>query len=112
MIDEKNRQIIMELQKDGRKSLNEIGKKQQMSHTSIQKRLSKLKSENIINISAVLNLNRLNYAFAIIIAEIEGHDNLTKIIEKYKRCPRMLFLSTMMGGHNIITIIFLRASVR
>ncbi|MHA1299924.1 MAG: Lrp/AsnC family transcriptional regulator [Candidatus Helarchaeota archaeon] len=104
MLDEKNRNIIYELQKDGRKSLNEIGKKQGMSHTSIQKRLNKMKSEKLVNISAVINLNNLDYTFAVIVAEIEGHKNLTEIVEKYKNCPRIIYLSTMMGGHNIIAI--------
>ncbi|MFX1450131.1 MAG: Lrp/AsnC family transcriptional regulator [Promethearchaeota archaeon] len=104
MLDEKNKKLIYFLQEDGRKSLNEIGKRQGMSHTSIQKRLNKLKSENLVNISAVLNLSNLGYTFAIIIAEIEGHENLTNIMERFKSCPRILFLSPMMGGHNIIAI--------
>ena len=104
MIDDKNKKIIHLLQENGRKSLNEIGKSQDMSHTSIQKRLAKLKLDNIVRISAILNLNTLSFSFAVIIAEIEGHKNLTEIIEKHKNCPRLVFLSTMMGGHNIIAV--------
>ncbi len=104
MIDNKNKKIIQLLQQNGRKSLNEIGKKQEMSHTSIQKRLNKLKMEKLVKISASLNLSKLNYSFAVIVAEIEGNRNLMEIIEKHKNCPRLVFLSTMMGGHNIIAI--------
>ncbi|MHA1377930.1 MAG: Lrp/AsnC family transcriptional regulator [Candidatus Helarchaeota archaeon] len=105
MLDEKNKRIINYLQKNGRMSLNEIGKKQGMSHTSIQKRLNKMRLENLIDISANINLNNLDYSFAVIVAEIEGHENLSKILEKYKNCPRIVYLSTMMGGHNLIAII-------
>lgn len=104
MLDKKNMQIIHFLQENGRKSLNAIGKTQDMSHTSIQKRLTKLKMKNLIKISASLNLNNLGFTFATIIAEIEGHKNLMEIIEKHKNCPRIVFLSTMMGGYNIIAI--------
>ncbi len=104
MLDNKNKKIINFLQENGRKSLNEIGKQQNLSHTSIQKRLNKLISSNLVKISAVLNLNELEFSFAVIIAEIEGHDNLTKIIDTFKNCPRILFLSPMMGGHNLISI--------
>lgn len=104
MLDEKNKKIIKFLQEDGRTSLNAIGKRQNLSHTSIQKRLNKLISSNLVKISAVLNLNELEFSFAVIVAEIEGHENLKNIIETFKNCPRIIFLSPMMGGHNLIAI--------
>jgi Lrp/AsnC family transcriptional regulator for asnA, asnC and gidA len=59
-IDKIDKILISELQKDGRTSLTDIGKKTGISHVAIRKRLAKLRNKGLLNISACLNPQTLD----------------------------------------------------
>jgi len=103
LIDETDRKIISILQENGRVSLTAIGKKLGLSHVSIKKRIEKL-CDNLVKVTAGLNTENLGFRIAIVNVEVEGHERLLKLIEKFSNCPRMVFMTTTTGEYNLMTI--------
>lgn len=104
MIDETDKKIISELQEDGRKSLSSIARKIGQPPVSIWKRLQKLTKGDRIKISANVNTKELFPKTAIIEAEVKNYETISKLILKYKDCPRLIFISSF-GGSSIVTIL-------
>lgn len=102
-MDEIDKKIISILQKDGRTSLSEIGKKIGYSHVSVRKRLKGL-CENVVKVSASLNAEQLGLRFAIVNAEVETHERLRELIEMFSKCPRTVFVTTTTGAYNVMTM--------
>ncbi len=102
-MDEIDKKIISILQKDGRTSLSELGKKVGFSHVSVRKRLKNL-CENLVKVSAGLNAEKLGFRVAIVNAEVETPKRLQELINKFSKCPRIVFLTTTTGAYNIMTM--------
>lgn len=104
-LDVKNKKLIHLLQKNGRNSLTDLGHNLDLSHVSVQKRLKKLLEKNQIQISANLSSSKLELCFAVILVEVDSYDQLKTLIEKYSKCPRLIFFGTMTGAYNVISIL-------
>ena len=104
-LDSKNKKLIAELQKDGRKSLTDLGKILDLSHVSVQKRLKKLVENDNIQISANISTSKMELSYAVVLIEVDSYDKLKSVIEKFSRCPRLVFFGTMTGAYNVISIL-------
>jgi len=104
LLDEVDRVLVSELQRDGRTALSHIGKKTGISHVAIRKRLEKLVRKGLVNISADLNVEALEAKIAAIIVEVENSRRLKELMELFKDCPRTVFLSGLSAS-NLLTII-------
>jgi Lrp/AsnC family leucine-responsive transcriptional regulator len=102
-VDEIDKEIISILQKDGRASLSEIGKKVGFSHVSVRNRLKNL-CENLVKVSAELNAEQLGLRFAIVNAEVETPERLRELIDIFSKCPRIVFVTTTTGAYNVMTM--------
>lgn len=102
LLDENDKKIISILQDDGRASLTDIGKKFGFSHVSVRKRLIKL--DNLIKVTAGLNAEKFCFRIAIVNAEVEGYERLRELIEKFSKCPRIIFMAKTTGAYNLMTI--------
>ena len=102
-MDKYDKSIISILQEDGRASLTDIGKALGLSHVSVRKRLKKLCDETI-KVTVGFNIEKLGFHIAIINVEVEGHDRLLELIEKFSKCPRIVFMTTTTGAYNLMTI--------
>ncbi|HUY00813.1 MAG TPA: AsnC family transcriptional regulator [Candidatus Deferrimicrobium sp.] len=104
-LDAKNKKLIQLLQQDGRNSLTDLGHNLNLSHVSVQKRLKKLIGDKQIHISANLSTSKLELHYAIILVEVNNYEQLKNIMEKFGKCPRLVFFGTMTGAYNIISVI-------
>lgn len=104
-LDQKNKKLINLLQEDGRNTFTGLGKILNLSHVSIQKRLKKLLEKDQVHISANLSSSKLEIAFAIILVEVDSYKQLKTLIEKFSKCPRLVFFGTLTGAYNVISII-------
>mgnify|MGYP002395720442 CR=1 FL=1 len=104
LLDDVNRVLLSELQRDGRIPLSHIGKKTGMSHVAVRKRLEKMVRERLVNISADLNVEALEAKTAAIIVEVENSQRLRELTELFRDCPRTVFLSGL-NASNLLTII-------
>ena len=97
--------MIRQLQLDGRKSLKELGEAIGFTGLGAKKRLEKLLAQNIMQISPLLNIDKLNIFLAIIMLEMENAEAMRKTIERYRDCPRVINCFTTLGGYNLIALI-------
>ncbi|MHA1265419.1 MAG: AsnC family transcriptional regulator [Candidatus Helarchaeota archaeon] len=104
-LDSKNKKLVQLLQQNGRSSLTELGKILKMSHVSVQKRMKKLLDGKKIQICANINSQKLELTYAVILVEVESYDQLKRLMEKFSKCPRLVFFGTMTGSYNLISII-------
>ncbi|WP_455279253.1 AsnC family transcriptional regulator [[Eubacterium] cellulosolvens] len=103
-LDEVDKILISELQKDGRTALTDIGKKTGISHVAVRKRLAKLRDKGLLNIYACLNPQKLDMKIAAINVEVENSQRLNELMNLFKNCPRTVFLSGLSAS-NLLTVI-------
>jgi len=103
-LDNVDKQLVTLLQQDGRKSLSEIGKKLDMSHVAVSKRLDKLVDGNRIHVTAGVNAEELDVKLLFMGLEVDNIDVAERIKEKYQHCPRLLMLAPVTGSYNLIAI--------
>jgi DNA-binding Lrp family transcriptional regulator len=104
LLDEIDKILISELQKNGRTALSHIGKKTGISHVAVRKRLEKLLKEKLISISANLNMEILDAKIGAVVVEVESFTRLKELMDLFKDCPRTVFLSSLSAS-NLLTII-------
>lgn len=104
-LDEIDWKLILQLQKDGRKTFKELGDTIGFTSLGAKKRVDKLLKKNLIHISALVNPNELDLRLAMILLEVESAEALRKIIKRYSECPRIINFFTTMGGFNLIALV-------
>lgn len=98
--DEIDRKILSILKENGRISLTELGKKIGMSHVGARKRLEKL--SGIMKITQSVNLEDLDFRVILVSIETQNYEKQKEIIEKFKDCPRILFIIKTTGEYNTL----------
>ncbi len=104
LLDDIDKVIVSELQKDGRVALSSIAKKTGVSHVAIHKRLERLIEKGVIKVSAGLNTEALDSKIAAIIVEVENSRRLGELIELFQDCPRTVLLSPLSAS-NLLTVV-------
>lgn len=99
-----DRQLIVKLQEDGRAKLVKLGKSLDLSHVAVKDRLNRLLREEKIKVSANLSVKEFNLKMVTILVEVESYKRLKELIEIYKDCPRLVFMSTLIGTYNLMAI--------
>ena len=104
VIDQVNKQIVAELQKDGRSTVSRIGEQIGISRVAVRKRLRKLLDGEFINISADVNIEALNGKMGVLLLEVKKSKDIEKLVRLFKDCPRTIFLSGLSSS-NLLAII-------
>ena len=103
-MDDIDKKLVSILQKNGRTSLSEIGKKLGMSHVAVSKRLDKLVGSNLVQITAGVNTEFLDAKIFFMGLETENMEVAERIQESYKDCPRLLMFAPVTGRYNIFAV--------
>ncbi|MFW9864827.1 MAG: Lrp/AsnC family transcriptional regulator [Candidatus Thorarchaeota archaeon] len=107
-LDNIDRQILNALFKDGRESLTNLEKiviksgSETMSHTGIAKRITKLEENEVLKVQANTNATKLQYKSLFLLMEMRNFEDVQKIINAYKDCPRVFLLAHVTGQYNLI----------
>lgn len=104
-LDDIDRKIISQLQLDGRTTLKELGKIVGYTSMGVKKRLKKLLEQDIIKVSALINLEPLKLSAAIVLLEMESAETMQNLLERFKDCPRVVHIFTTLGGYNLIALV-------
>jgi DNA-binding Lrp family transcriptional regulator len=96
-----DKQILHQLYIDGRESKPLIAKSLDMSHTGVQNRIKKLEDLGILKIQGNVNLDSLNIRLAYINIEFGKYNYITKFIERFTKCPRVLMISRITGHYHV-----------
>ena len=96
--------MVRTLQEDGRLSLVELGRRLGLSHVAVGKRLNKLVERGVVKVQANLGFKQLGLRLLLVLIEVEGREALDKLCEVFSHCPRMLMLSTLIAGFNLMAL--------
>ena len=109
-IDEIDRKLIRELQKDGRKSCTELGKALGVVEGTVRRRIKKLLENNLIRIVAVPNLKALGYTFLSIVGiQVETGD-LSSVAEDLCQRSCVCRIAFVIGRYDLLAIFITRSA--
>ena len=104
-MDEVDRKIITQLQKDGRTTLEELAKITGYTSMGTKKRLQNLTKKGAIKVSALINPATLGLQPAIIMLEMENAQATQNLIDRFEKCPRVIQIFKTTGGYNLIALV-------
>lgn len=94
-LDELDRRIILELQRDGRRSSRDIGEKLKVSDGTVRFRINRLTERNILRVTASVN----PFAFSEGIIAVVGME-----LEKRTHAPTMQKISRLRGVLSVCNV--------
>ena len=104
-MDDIDQKIISQLQLNGRTTFEKLAKIIGFSNMGAKKRVDKLCEKGIINISALVNVEKTGLHAALVLIEIEGAEAMQKLLERFEECPRVVHIFTTLGGYNVIALV-------
>ncbi len=103
MLDQIDLQILEKLAENGRISLTELSDSSELSRVAIANRIEKLMHNDLLRVSALLNLDRLNYQTLIVELQIENGKK-TEFKKLIAECPKVMQAFEMTGQFNHLLI--------
>jgi len=104
-MDEVDRKIISQLQADGRTTLEKLGRTTGYTSMGVKKRLEKLLEDEVIRVSAQMNLKYFNMRLAMVLIETDGFETMERLLKRFEECPRIIYIFTLIGGYNMMALI-------
>jgi DNA-binding Lrp family transcriptional regulator len=104
-MDDVDRELITQLQKDGRVTFRALGEMTGYTSMGVKKRVDKLLSEKAIRISADISLKHFRLCAAIVLIETDGPETMHRLLKRFKDCPRVVHMFTTVGGYNLIALV-------
>jgi DNA-binding Lrp family transcriptional regulator len=104
-LDNVDKKIISELQKNGRASLKQLGEAVGFTIMGVKRRVEILFSQNLIKVSALVNLDALNLYTALILLELESREAVENVLKRFKECPRVVNVFLMLAGYNLAALV-------
>lgn len=104
-MDDVDKKIVSQLHLDGRTTYEKLAKAIGFSSMGAKKRVDKLLEERIVSVSASINTAKLGLHAALVMLEIEGAEALQKLLNRFRKCPRVVNIFTTLGGYNIIALV-------
>jgi len=99
-----DKKIISELLKDGRISYKKLGDGIGYTIMGVKRRVEKMFSEGLIDVSARINADALNFNAVLVLFEIESQEALSRCLERFKDCPRVVNMFTLLAGYNLAVL--------
>lgn len=110
MIDEIDRKLILELQKDGRCSYSVLARRLRISVSTVSRRIERLLRDNIIVITAVPDPASVGYlAFAMIALDVEL-EKMDDVCAKLVAHQSVYFTGVSLGRFDILTCVHFPSS--
>lgn len=109
-MDKLDQELILQLQKDGRKTNISLAKSLLVTEHTIRNRIKKLVGKNIIKITVQPNLKEMGYTFTGFVALQTGLPELRTVAAALTKHSRVCFLSNITGRYDLIAIIAAKSS--
>jgi len=104
-MDEIDKRIISELQINGRATLERLAERTGYTSMGVRKRLQKLIEQSAIKVSALLNPFHLKLFPTIVLLEMESAKAMQKLLDRFRDCPRIVYIFKTLGGYNLIALV-------
>lgn len=105
MLDELSRQIIRELQRDGRQSNRAIAKKLGVSEGSVRNRMRELYEKKVLRIGAIVDPRKLNINFISIVGLKVSPGHVRQAAEEIAQKPNVYYLTLIAGSFDIMVML-------
>ncbi|WP_169711841.1 Lrp/AsnC family transcriptional regulator [Henriciella litoralis] len=108
-LDDIDRNIIICLAENGRVSNREIARRLDLTEGAIRARIKRLEADDIIRVSAVVNVNRLeNPILAFIWIDAAPGVPVTEVTQRLSELPEIFLVRSLIGRADILTMAFVR----
>jgi len=104
-LDKVDRKIISCLIKNGRMTLKELSNETNYTVMGVKKRVDRLLKEGLLKISASVNLDLLRWIPIMVFLDVKDRNSMDSIIERFRRCPRIIWFFYALGSYNLIALI-------
>ncbi len=98
------KKILSILSGDGRKSLVDIARALGITHVAVRKHLNQLEEQEIMRVRAEVNPEKTGLKLVLVFMEIEDEEHMTEITRRFRECPRIALLASMVGGYNLMAL--------
>ena len=105
MDDELDKELIQELQKDGRKGYVDLASKLNVTEGTVRRRIKHLLQRDIIKIVAVPDVRLLGFGFVCIMALQVSITDLRKVATNLAQNEHVCFLAFVTGRYDLIAIV-------
>jgi len=99
-----DRKIISQLVIDGRTTYKDLGKIVGYSVMGAKNRVDRLLKEQAIKVSAQMNVKYFGICMAVVLMEMEKWEDTCRLLERFKECPRIVYIFTTTGGYNVVAL--------
>jgi len=103
-LDSIDKRLISQLLTDGRASYRKLGESVGYTVMGAKRRFEKMLSEGLIEVSAVVSVDALDFNAAIIFLEVESQEALSGCLERFKECPRIVNMFTLLAGYDLAAL--------
>ncbi|MFX1486310.1 MAG: winged helix-turn-helix transcriptional regulator [Promethearchaeota archaeon] len=104
-MDEIDRKIISLLKENGRMTFKDLGIAIGFTSAGAKKRVESLLKTGLIQVSALLDFEKLNLKAGLILFEIESESKIREFLERFRKCPRVVSTLTVIGKYNLIALL-------
>lgn len=104
-LDKLDRELILDLQKNGRRSYMELAKMLGVAEGTIRNRLKKLVDGGVIRVTAIPELSKLGYSFMGIVGMQVRLVDLREAAEQLAQNPHLCYLANVTGRYEFIAIV-------
>lgn len=108
-LDTLDHQIIAELRRDGRPANTDLARRLGVSEATVRNRVQRLMSNDIIRITAAVNLSRLGYDLHTVIGISCEPASLPKVMNDLASAPEVRLLSAVSGRFDLMATVCLRS---
>ncbi len=98
------KKILSMLSEDGRKSLVDIARALGITHVAVRKHLSQLEEQGILRVRAEVSPEKTGLKLVLVFMEIEDEEHMAEITRRFRECPRIVLLASMVGGYNLVAL--------
>ncbi len=109
MIDELDRRLMLELQRNGRERFVDLARKLSVTEGTIRYRIKNLLDNNMMDIVGVPNIRNLGYGFVVIMGLVVKMADLEQVVEEIAKVPNVCYLATVTGQYDLMAIVVTRS---
>lgn len=102
IIDESDRQILLHLQRDGRLTNSEIGRRLGLAEGTVRRRIERMLAEGVVHIAAVANPFKIGLPLVVIIGIEVDPPRMEEAARRLVEMPQVRYVGYSTGTYDII----------
>ena len=109
-IDKLDQEIMLDLQKNGRRSYMDLAKMLHVTEGTVRNRLKRLLDQGIIRVTAIPDMEKFGYDFMGIVGIQTRLADLRSVAELLAKNPNICYLANVTGQYEFLAIVLTRSS--